>query len=536
MKFLKISIFVLFVSFLNSCFEDKGSYDYRTIPTLRIENLSDFYPMIANVDKLTLNPKIISTTEGEISAEDPNYEYKYQISINQKVDGVTVYWTEIENEGSDFDQIINAKAGEYKLWFTVTDKRTGIFADHLMSVILATPTTEGWMLLGTDGADNRTRMDMISVISSTRSDVAVDILASRGLPEGTKGANCIGFYPNAGILTKDRIFAMTDNGAFTLNNETMETSEESTINYTDFANVNELKSPVKVWAFTGASGGNLIVAADGDAYAMAAKTSGGPRFLDKINTSMTSTPAEYQLAPFVGYDSSRPDGYAYVAVMYDVTNMRFMGWYTGRNSGTTTFPLTNPSNGALFDYTNADKTVRRLIYLGPSSFMRRAYAVLENKDETVDIAGIAMLSSNFQQSVFYSDVAATDISRATQFAFSCEYSVVYYAVGDKLYAYNMETKICTSKSFGGEVITKLKFNRWQNTMSGSGVLNKSDDLEFMDQQNQLIVCSYDESRSSGGGAFRMYQVDGHGELIDKPVREYFNLCRIADVVYRERRK
>lgn len=536
MKFLKISIFVLLVTLLHSCFEDKGSYDYQVIPTLKIENLKDFYPMIANVDKLTLEPKIISSTEGEISSDNPNYEYKYQISISRKEDDVTVYWTEIDNEGSNFDQIINAKAGEYKLWFTVTDKRTGIFADHLMSITLATPTTEGWMLLGTDGTDNRTRMDMISVISTTRSEVAVDILASRGLPVGTKGANCIGFYPNAGILTKDRIFAMTDNGAFTLNNETMETSEKSTINYTDFANVNELQSPVKVWAFTGANGGNLIVTANGDAYAMAAKTSGGPRFLDKINTSMTSTPSEYKLAPFVGYDSSRPDGYTNVAVLYDVTNMRFMGWYTGTKSGTITFPLTNPTNGRLFDYTNADKTVSRLIYLGPSSFMRRAYSVLENKDGSVDIAGITMLSSNFQQSVFYSDVTATDISKASQFAFSCEYPVVYYAVGDKLYTYNMESKICTSKSFSGESITKLKFNRWQNTMSGSGVLNKSDDPEFMDQQNQLIVCSYNESKPSGGGTFRMYRVDGQGEVIDQPVREYFNLCRVADVVYRERRK
>lgn len=531
-------IFIMLLLALYSCFEDKGSYDYNRVAALTIGNVEETYSMIANIDTLILTPVVVSSAEGEISPSDPNYEYRYQISVSRKVDGVTVFWTDIETDGPNLHQVVNVKAGAYKLWLTVTDKRTGIFADHVADLVLATPTTEGWMLLGTDGADGRTRMDMISVISATRSQVATDILASRGLPEDTRGAYCIGFYPNAGLLTMDRIFVMTDNGTFTLDKDKLETSEVSTINYTDFANVDELQAPVAVWAFTGASGANMVVTTEGNAYAMGAKTSGGPRFLDKINTSVASTPAEYQLAPFVGYDATRPTPNKSVAVLYDVTNMRFMGWYSGTNSGMTTFPLKNPASGQLFDFTNSAASVKRLIWLGPSAFMRRAYAVLENKNGTVDIAGIAMQSNSFTQNVFYPGVeaTATNISQATLFAFSPEYPVVYYAVGSEVYTYNLETKTCDRLAFGGEVITKLKFNRWQNTMETGGLLNKMDVPEFMAQQNQLIVCSYDESKTTNGGAFRMYAVDARGELITaSTTREYFNLCRIADVVYRERR-
>ncbi len=64
----------------------------------------------------------------------------------------------------------------------------------LFDIKVTSPTYEGWMVLCNEGAQNRVRLDMISVLSKERTLPAYDLLASLGLPEVTN-ARMLGWAP-----------------------------------------------------------------------------------------------------------------------------------------------------------------------------------------------------------------------------------------------------------------------------------------------------------------------------------------------------
>ena len=203
-------ILFLFVFSFCSCFDDKGNYDYHEVAEITIENIPEVVEVLGNSDHIVVNPKVISSLEGEIGGDNTNFKFNYK--IEKKLGGVLVsgqHWVDLNPSGSlDLDTLAAFAADTYIAWFSVTDKRSGVQTSKTFDIKVSSPTYEGWMVLCDEGENERVRMDMISVISAERVIPAYDLLTSLGLPE-LKHAKGIGFYPNRFASPADLIYVMS---------------------------------------------------------------------------------------------------------------------------------------------------------------------------------------------------------------------------------------------------------------------------------------------------------------------------------------
>lgn len=100
----------------------------------------------------------------------------------------------------------------------------------------------------------------------------------------------------------------------------------------------------------------------------------------------------------------------------------------------------------------------------------------------------------FIQELYIDEVVAPDFEQAEHFAFHSQFPLMFYAVKNKVYLYNLGTKTAKEltdiKLKDSETVTRLKFNLYRNS-SYTSLTNQSE--EFMNQQYHLIVASYDDA-------------------------------------------
>lgn len=523
MKILKLTSFFLFLTIV-SCYSDKGNYNYSESKKITFENIKESYNIIGGAEKVVIEPKIISSVEGVISKDDSNYGYEYLIDLRDRDRDQP--WSVIAEGSQSLDSIVHIPTGAYKLWIKVIDKRSGIAYSTFSKLVVSSSTYEGWLVFGTEGTERRSRLDMVSYISADRLIPTYDLMPSRGLPGGTTGAYGIGFWPNYYNETMDRMYLMTDQGAYLLEKNEFGTSEKSMINYVDF--VSSKFNPVPV--IYRSQDASMIVTIDGDAYSQYSDAVGA-KFAYPINTTKRGANPEFKVAPFLGFNALRPGPESSLFVFYDITNKRFMGWNNEVEEGTVLYPLLNPSTGYKFDYNIG----MDMLYMEGTSFDQGvAYAVLKDKDGDINIAGIKVNSENVEQHSYYSKINSPKIKQATKFAFHSQFPLMFYVADNEVYCYNLGTgNSKLALSLPNEEITLIKFNLFGNWFGGLGDLNKMDD-EFLSTQYKLIVASYNNTDAKNGGKFGLYNVDAVSNSLSKNV-EYTGFCKIADIVYRERR-
>ena len=199
----------------------------------------------------------------------------------------------------------------------------------LFDIKVTSPTYEGWMVLCNEGAQNRVRLDMISVLSKERTLPAYDLLASLGLPEVTN-ARMLGWAPSRFANPGDVIYLISEKGSYLLDQETFKTDESWNIKAVDFIIPPADEEPVYYISLNSGSsyGGeaNFCVTDKGNAYCQALGTAGAA-FEYPINTSERGLAPEFKVAPYVGVSMARP-GNGNTALFYDTDNRRFVGWST----------------------------------------------------------------------------------------------------------------------------------------------------------------------------------------------------------------
>lgn len=537
MKINRIILF-LFAFSLCACFDDKGSYDYHEVAEITIGNIPEVIEVLGNSDHIVVKPKVSSSLEGEIGADNANFEFSYK--IEKKSGGVMVSgqkWVDLNpSKTLDLDTLAAFVADTYIGWFAVTDKRSGIQASATFDIKVSSPTYEGWMVLCDEGADERVRMDMVSVISAERIIPAYDLLAPLGLPD-LKHAEGIGFYPNLYASPNDVIYVMTGEGTYKLDRETFKTDVSWNINNLDFIippadECVVCYVPVNNTSTAGALACFCVTDA-GNAYAQVLGTAGAA-FEYPVNTSERRKAPEYRVAPYVGVSMARP-GNATTALLYDTDNLRFVGWkynYGSDDAMQTLTPLPDPENG-LFSF----KTGMELVYMESTRYSNGlVYAILQDGGGRRCIYGINMSGNGFAQEAKYENMDAPDFDKATAFAFHSQFPYMFYAVGNKVYLHNLGTNttypMSTIALGEREVVTMLKFNLYRQC-SLSQLNNQSE--EFMARQYELMVGSYDTGvPDNNGGKLGFYPVDGVNNTVTKRA-EYDGFARIKDVVYRERR-
>lgn len=540
-----ILAFLFIISLFVACVDDKGSYDYMELGDIRVEGIPSVMEVLGYVENITVSPKITSSVEGEIKADNPNYTFQYRLGYKgmgslggvDEDKGVTYPWVDVTPEsGFNLDIPANYSADSYVCWFTVTDNRNDVVTSCFFDIVVSSTTSEGWLVLCNEGAAERVRLDMISRISSTRIETIHDIAA--GLPE-IHHATSLGFLPQL-ANPGDEVSVFSKEGCYLLDNESLESSELLEFNLNQFAMdpgetmMAEVTFPASTYSWQVKY--RFAFSESGNVYLEDA-SNGGSAYGFPLNTTKAGSPTEFKVAPFAGFSWVRPwsTSYAPNVLFYDIDNQRFVAFqgdvYNAAQQQMSSIP--DPSENKLFSYS----TGRDMVYMeGTRRSNGLVYAILEDEVGKRSIYGINMGGNGFVQELYIENVDAPDFERAEHFAFHSQFPLMFYAVENKVYLYNLGTK--TAKELAGvqlgdsEIVTCLKFNLYRNS-SYTSLTNQSE--EFMNQQYRLIVASHDNSASdeTKGGKVAFYSVDGVNDAVSK-VAEYTGFAHVVDVVYRER--
>lgn len=522
------------VVLLTSCHKDIGNYDLKDLGDIKIEGIPATLEVLGFVDRIVISPKLTSSLEGEITADNPNYSFRYRLgykgigALGGVVDGVPQAWVELTpKDGYKLDVPANYAPSTYICWFTITDNRNNTVTSQLFDVKVSSTTFEGWMVVCNEGPTEKARLDMISLLSSTRTEALHNISVS--LP-AIYHATQFAFHPSQQSgLEITGILSRTD--SYLLNGSTFETNLQNEFNKNVFISpplekmtyMTSLSAPgdfpyMTKYTFLVSEAGNAYCRDNGE---------GGAVFALPINTSSPGGVPGFKVAPFVGFSQVRP-GNSSSALFYDIDNKRFMGFQGSRRHQLSILP--DPVQ-KLFSF----QTGKDMVYMeGTRRSNGLVYSILQDAQGKRSIYGINMSGAGFAQESYYENITAPGFQQATLFAFHSQFPLMFYAVGNKVYMYNLATQVSYElTNISGAEITCLKFNLYKNSALTN--LNKQTEA-FLNQQFQLIVGSFNnEAGDINAGKVTFYEVNGVNNTVNK-LSEYSGFAKVKDVTYRERTK
>lgn len=517
MKRMKyINLLWLLLPFLcPSCAEDKGNYDYSELNDLQI-SFQDSYAVIAR-EPFAITPTV--EAKGSFDAGNYTYEWKaYDLSGQQEP---VVLGTEL-----NLDVVLNLGQGNYRLVFNIKDKQKDYYYQQTATLKVDTPTSLGWLLLCSD--EGRVRLDMVSHITD---NIYYDLLAGTELENWQDPCQLVcdpkmaePFYLLSGSGTT-RLSA----DDFGWNESYMIANEFGTGTYEGTVACLGARFP-----------GKIIVDSKGRVYYCNTLTGDGLFGSVRSNT--------FYVSPAIGYNAKNVL-YVPSFMMWDRNNRRFvlcaqeftsigldnlrdvpMDELAGDG-----FPVVNDE---LFAWPKRTDRME-FIHMENTRYDRNqddngmTYAVLGKGDNRFlygiilgDLYSFAEAKYGFAyEKAYYVDISScTDIASASHFAFSSLKTLMYYAVGRKVYSVNFtQTTPVAELQFElpeGEDITNLKFYLWEQEDSE----NRSYDL---------IVGS--KNSDTGESSLRIYDgFAGEGDFTNaEPVEQYGGFADIVDVIYRE---
>lgn len=513
-------IYILIAALLcASCANDLGNYDYRDLTEPEITGVESDLAVLTFA-RLQLTP--------ELGGDFPDDRYSFEWRALSQNDRPTV--TELART-RDLDYEVTLAPGAYTLMFKVIENASGVYWQQSYNLQVSEATSEGWMVLCADGADDRARLDMVSKVTG---QTYTDVLKNNGMPllTGPRRIQWSRFADG-----NSPYYLVTDDGTTRLGRNGFEWREEYRLAY-EMGNSDDPK-PAAINDVTGAK---MMVGGKKTYYAECQVSIGlfGPVADTELNA-----------APVIGTNIVTQNIVVSAALLYDLEGKRFMGYApTLRSSDVGGYPALHEMNdlvtllgemdnggqviGNAFDRfpTGMDFVWMENTKYDPNSTnMGITYTVLKDDGGSYHLYGTQLGElwrvvtigdcAYALGKAYYGDLTGcTGIAQAKHFAFSSLKNYMYYAVGGTVYRVDLaETplKATTQFSLAGETITCLKFNIYRQSTN----LQRSYDL---------VVGSV----KGEAGTLRVYEgfaSDGNFRGVAPEV--YPGLGRIVDVTYRE---
>ncbi len=515
-KIIMAAMFVM-AMLMSGCSQDEGNYDYHSLNEPTITGVPE------NISVLTLSTIDLDPSMGDNITDLDAYTYEWK-AINKSGDNeVTILGTE-----KHLQQEVTIPAGEYTLYFTATEKKTGLFWQKSYSLTVSDTSSEGWLVLC--DVNGKTRLDMVSKVTDK---TYLDILKNNTEMPELNHPYRIQYMPKSGY-SDSPFYLLTADGATRLSKNGFGWQKNYSFKY-EVATQADLHPQSIVCDYSGMM---RIFVSGGQAYY--AQNMG-------IQGLFAAANKQPVLAPYVG----APIGvmsYASIYLLYDTVNKCFMSCcpllpalglsdvayhsmtemeeiakgYKGSDMVTGT-AFTEYPTGLDFVYMENTK------YDPGAGKMGTTYTLLRdgNKYYLYGIQLGDMLLYSPDECTFgigkayYGDLSnCTDISKASCYAFSSLKKYMYYAVGSTVYRVDLsELPLKATKQFSlnGETITMMKFNLYQN--------------ETSTHDYDLIV----GSESNGAGALRIYDgMKTEGDFSSVAPTTYTGFAKIVDAIYRER--
>ena len=212
----------------SSCYEDKGNYAYSDVEQIEI-TLPEGLSVMANSEYIVFDPVVTSSFVGTVDGQNDNYEFNCKINYRHTDPdtGESLFWLDINPEKKkDINFIAGIPAGNYPIWYSVTNKETGFTANAKGMVSVLTSTFEGWMVLSNEGADKKARVDMISKNSKGEPMVAANLLGADA-PD-IKNATQLALYASM-YAGREAIYLLSESGGYRLDIDKLTTTESNNI-------------------------------------------------------------------------------------------------------------------------------------------------------------------------------------------------------------------------------------------------------------------------------------------------------------------
>jgi hypothetical protein len=429
------------------------------------------------------------------------------------------------------DTRMNVKAADYILWLRVVDKETGITYKSNARVTVNNLLSVGMLLIGTDDNGNA-EAEIISMFKDTL--VFHNILSKSGLPTLR---DPVSFALLGGKDTSSRIvrlWVMTKSGSYYLDRNTMAGSTSRKFANICITNENVNKdaiTPILVMpqvkdragsagSSTAAAWCRAVLTTDGDIFATHSVLNGGDFYANPVNRLATDYPKRLKAAPYLWYPIG-DIGLAASMMWFDAENQRFMT-YANFASATSTIPA--DVAGDIFSWNLASQG-RTLVYGENSrntdggSTNGNSFAIVKDNTGNHYIYKFYATSGSPKKRDLYTvSPIAIDFDKANFYAFSSKRTVVFYSVGNKLYAYDYNKgleKFYQFPELSTDEITMLKL-----------------DTQIDFATNSLYVATYNATTK---GRLRRYMVGSNPNTVDiTPVdrSDWQGLVKIKDMNWR----
>ncbi len=497
-----------------ACSQDKGNYDYHTINEPDITGVPETNSVLIH-DVLDLDPSM-----GDNISDLDAYGYEWKVINNSGDHEETVL-----SHQKHLNQEVTLDAGDYTLYFTATDKQSGLFWRKSYTLRVSDSSSEGWMVLC--DVDGKTRLDIISAVTGKTYQ---DVLASKGMDE-LDHPYAIQYAPKNGY-SGSPFYLFTADGATRLSNNNFGWQKDYAFKY-EVAKSIDLRPRGMV---CDKSGMMRALVSDGIMYT--ASNMGIQGLFAAVNKQPV-------LAPYIGANVGATS-YASVYLVYDDTNKRFMAccpFLVALSLSDTNYHTMTEMEDIATGYKGSEMVTGTafndypagldFVYMENTKYdpgnskMGITYTVLRGGGKYY-LYGIQlgdMLTyadcSYVLGKAYYGDLSdCQDIDKAQHFAFSSLRNYMYYAVGGTVYRVNLsEAPLKAEKQFAlsGESITVLKFNLYQGSTSN--------------HDYDLVVAS----EKNGTGTLRLYDgMTGEGDFSSVKPTVYTGFAKIVDATYRER--
>lgn len=445
-----------------SCNKDLGNYDYHDINELAISGLEASYSRITSVDTLHIDP-VIAMTETE--PDGSRFDYFWIAK-----QGNTVIDTIGRQKALDYRVTLNPDT--YTLHFRVLDKETDVIWKTNTTLHIGTPYSRGIMLIGED--DNGfAEAEMLSMLNDTLH--VRGILSQSGLPPMKDPINLV----HTGI-SYAKLWVFTGSGSYYIDRMTMKGSESDRfgrlIYTTDPIQADGL-TPIfmapQIRDISGAVSSNSVRAmlcSDGNIFASYMALNGGDYYSNPINRVSNDMETLLKAAPYLLY----PIGNMSSMMWYDTDNQRFMNY--GSFILRTFSDIPQDALGDIFPWDQA-ATGRTLVYAENTrntdggSTNGNSFAIMKDGNNGHFIYKFYANGATPAKRSFYTVLPlATDFDKADFYAFSSRRTVVFYAVGNRLYAYDYNPgneRIYQFPEIGTDEISMLKFDTQINYLTNS---------------------------------------------------------------------
>jgi len=441
-------IICLSVLLLNSCYKDKGNYDYKISNDVAIKSADTI--VVSQGDQLKITPEL----EQRVAANESSLSFEWTLAVAGKTVADSTYQVLAKTRNLDISTIdFKAKRNYYTLNYRITNLETGVVYHKLIKLLVSTNFQTGWIILDQSGSSSD-----LNFVNDNQKAAYYKLFSkvNTGITLPLSAHHAYSFYVPEGLNPEVSLSAViSDNEGYLIDNGNFKIlSNISSLFYTK-------PSVIKPEFMQQNLGNNLSLINNGKLYYM--NTSAGSiKFGDEYKAY---DGAGYSLAP------QQFKSYAGSGVLFDNLNGRFL-----RDSyGSTTFVTPDRAFDAsytAFDPVNINSNHELLSIgsMGPSYYSTLLAIFKDNTDNCCYLYG---MEGGNKPTLYKAIENSPNMYLSVGFAYAPARNQIYYAVGDILYQYDVLSNNSTiAYTFpSGEEVTALQTKNSESlavaTYSGS---------------------------------------------------------------------